>query len=150
MSVGSLKPGWSREKAEEQLERLNKLEEVLGRQIRRKIIEDIQSEERSRDMSPGGAAETLYMDAKIRRERKELVEQAADLDAALTSSASKVSYRSRRLTLERTEKELEAALSAVEESGHISVLGLAKVLREFGVFRAEAGMKPVERKRERP
>lgn len=29
MSQGSLKPGWSREKAEEQLERLNKLEEVL-------------------------------------------------------------------------------------------------------------------------
>jgi hypothetical protein len=101
-------------------------------------------------MSPGGAAETLYMDAKIRRDRKQLVEQAADLDAALTSSASKVSYRSKRLTLERTEKELESALTAVEENGQVSVLGLAKVLREFGTFRSEAGMKQVERERKPP
>ena len=78
------------------------------------------------------------------------MEQAADLDAALTSNASKVSYRSRRLTLERTEKELESALSAVEENGLLSVLGLAKVLREFGIFRAEAGKKQVDRKRKYP
>lgn len=84
------------------------------------------------------------MDAKIRKERKELVEQAADLDAALTSNASKVSYRSKRLTLERTEKELEAAISSVEEQGHVSILGLGKILHLFGVFRSEAGKKQVD------
>lgn len=143
--------GWTRSTAEEQLERLNKLEEVRTPQIRRKIIEDIQNEEKTRDASPAGASVTLYQDAKIRRERQKLVMDAADLDAELTSNVSKVSARSKRITLERTEKELEAALSASESSpGAISILGLARVLRAFGVFRAEAGMGQVARERSQP